>query len=394
MPSLKCSRCGYVFLLPGAKKQSTPKRKTKDEEAPRQPLLFDDDEPAPPAVDESKSLGADNFVMGEESHELGLPRWTGARPAAPRKPAAKVVEPEPPAATVPELLSDEDAPADDLLDDDVATPAPAAGDDLSEESDWSDESEDSDETDLPEESDQSEELELAEESEESDLAEEPDVLPEPMVASATVAASEELEHVFEEPPAERPRRRGRASQPPPPEAPAIAPWVVFAGLVVLGYGVLTWSLLAQPARADRWIGVLPGFARFEPTAVLARSLVVARLDGDYERLGDREPAFVARGEVVSNATVALHDVQIRGKLLDASGAVLAEKTVYCGATASSAVLNDLDSREVSVVQRIQPPPRFALPPGHVAPFIMVFVNPPTAATEVVASVVSAREIER
>lgn len=365
-------------------------------------MLFDDESP-PSAPSETKTLGEDDFVMGDDSHELGLPKWTGAR-----TPAARPSTPK-----APPPASPEPAPEPDLTfeDDDDETIAPQlvveseAEDEELESASEPDEAEDEgidaaadDETD-EETDDEDESFDASDEEEAADVSTAAE-FEEPAEAVEEPEEREDLEHVFEPPvpPPPTPRakapRRSRKSEPPSAPNPSLSPWIAFAAILVLAYAGVTWSLLAQPARADRWIGRLPGFGRFEPSTLLARSVVVAELEGRYERLGDREPAFVARGQVVSNASVSLNDVQVRGQLLATDGRVLAEKSVFCGATASSAVLSDLDSREVSILQRIQPPPRFALPPGQSAPFVLVFPDPPAEAAEVVASIQSASEIDR
>ncbi len=358
-------------------------------------MLFDD-EPPPPAQSETKTLGEDDFVMGDDSHELGLPKWTGARTPAARPSTPKAPPPAPPEPEPDLTFEDDDETTAPRL---VESPGvdeedvPGASEPDEAEDDGIDAAADDEPDDDAESFDATEDEEAAEVSAASAFEDGAEAVDEP-------DEREDLEHVFEPPapPPPPPRakapRRARKSEPTPVPAASLSPWIAFAAILVLAYAGLTWSLLAQPARADRWIGRLPGFGRFEPSTLLARSVVVAELEGRYERLGDREPAFVARGQVVSNASVSLHDVQIRGQLLAADGRVLAEKLVFCGATASSAVLSDLDSREVSILQRIQPPPRFALPPGQSAPFVLVFPDPPAEAAEVVASIQSASEIDR
>lgn len=369
-------------------------------------MLFDD-EPPPPAQSETKTLGEDDFVLGDDSHELGLPKWTGARTPAARPSTPKAAPPAPPEpAPEPDLTFEEDddetvAPSfvvESEVDDEELETASEQDEAEDEGSDAAADDETEEETD-EETDDEVESFDASDEEEAADVSTAAE-FEEPADEVEASEEQEELEHVFEPPapPPPTPRakapRRSRKNEPPPVSTPSLSPWIAFAAILVLAYAGVTWSLLAQPARADRWIGRLPGFGRFEPSTLLARSVVVAELEGRYERLGDREPAFVARGQVVSNASVSLNDVQVRGQLLAADGRVLAEKSVFCGATASSAVLSDLDSREVSILQRIQPPPRFALPPGQSAPFVLVFPDPPAEAAEVVASIQSASEIDR
>ena len=58
------------------------------------------------------------------------------------------------------------------------------------------------------------------------------------------------------------------------------------------------------------------------------------------------------------------------------------------------VLGDLDTREVTVLQRIQPPPRFAIHPGASSRFLVAFVDPPEDVARYTLEVVSASPIDR
>ena len=109
-----------------------------------------------------------------------------------------------------------------------------------------------------------------------------------------------------------------------------------------------------------------------------------------QRIKDGKDVFVISGKAVNTARTALHSVQITGKLLDATGKELEQKTIYCGNVISTKLLKDLSPREVSVLQTLNPPKRFMIEPGESSTFVIVFMDPPRAATEFSTQVVAAQ----
>jgi hypothetical protein len=164
--------------------------------------------------------------------------------------------------------------------------------------------------------------------------------------------------------------------------------------VLVAWLGFTWMLLTRPVLADRVLGVFPAFADIQEEAVLARSVHLDALEANYQLIGDRETAFVISGYATSTATQPVRDVQVRGRLLDAEGQVLDEKSVYCGAATTPPVLSDLDTREVTVLQRIKPPDRFAIAPGADARFLIAFVDPPDGVARYAVDIVAADSVPR
>ncbi len=377
-----------MFLLPGAKKQPTPKAKRKpsaggmDSQLPLGGDLWragelSKDKPSSEPFD-------DNFVVGDEGHEDD--------------------------PIVDETEGDEVDPSVDV------EARAGDGDDSGE---WFDEPALSDDPDEGERDDAAGDAEAREDEEEDvdvdessvdadspeDSREEDRADAMPAYAAPVDVDAPVADAAAEEPPADppaepkpTPRRRRKAPPLPPPPARSplsqFMPWVGFAVTIAIGFACTTWLFLARPVLADRVLATLPGFADLQESVLLSRQMHLSAVEGAYQLIGDRETAFVVSGYATSTAPFPVHDVKVRARLLGANGDVVAEKSIYCGVATTPPVLSDLDSREVSVLQRIQPPRRFAIAPGDDARFLVVFVDPPDGVARFALDVVSASAVRR
>lgn len=161
-------------------------------------------------------------------------------------------------------------------------------------------------------------------------------------------------------------------------------------LVVLAYAILARTLFASPALARQLLGSLPLIDTLAHGRRLAADMSLVGVHGSFQRLKNGKEVFVVSGDVVSVAPVTVSSVEVRGRLHDADGKVLAEKKIYCGNVVSTKILGDLTAREISVLQKLAPPRQFAIRPGDSAGFAIVFVDPPAGAVEFTAQVVDAR----
>jgi predicted Zn finger-like uncharacterized protein len=165
--------------------------------------------------------------------------------------------------------------------------------------------------------------------------------------------------------------------------------MLFLTATVAAYSVLTATLFTDPALWDRWLGNLPWVGTLRDDRLLTRKVALSEVTGSYQRIKDGKAVFVITGRAMNTAPVSLQGVQITGKLLDEAGRALEEKTIHCGNVISTKVLKDLTHREVSVLQTLSPPPRFMIEPGESSTFVIVFMEPPSAATTFAAQVVAA-----
>ncbi len=200
----------------------------------------------------------------------------------------------------------------------------------------------------------------------------------------------------------------RAAPPPPEEeagaAPAdrraergairersdVKPVFIFLLLVVAAYAVFTRALFASPAWCDRLVGRLPLIGTLGDERLLVRKVALSDVVGSYQRIKEGKEVFVITGKALNTASVALHGVQITGKLYDGTRRPLDQKTIYCGNVISAKVLKDLTPRELSILQRLSPPRRFVVEPGAPSTFVIVFMDPPREAVEFSTQVVAAQ----
>jgi len=169
---------------------------------------------------------------------------------------------------------------------------------------------------------------------------------------------------------------------------------IFLAIVVAGYAGFAAALIASPALGERVIGAitqrLPLLGGFGNERLLTRKVALTDIAASYQRIKEDTEVFMITGRAINTSPVALHSVQILGRLYDAAGQELERKTIYCGNAISTKVLKDLSPREVSVLQTLNPPSRFQIEPGQSATFVIVFMKPPPAAAEFSAQVVSAQ----
>jgi predicted Zn finger-like uncharacterized protein len=180
---------------------------------------------------------------------------------------------------------------------------------------------------------------------------------------------------------QEPRRRGTST---------VTPILIFLALVLVAYALLTRALFASPRLCDKLVGRLPLIGRLGDERLLTRKVALSDVVGTYQRIKDGKEVFVITGKALNTAPVALRSVQIAGRLYDAGGQALDEKVIYCGNVISAKVLKDLTPRELSILQRLSPPKRFMIEPGESSTFVIVFMDPPRAAAEFSARVVTAQ----
>ena len=179
----------------------------------------------------------------------------------------------------------------------------------------------------------------------------------------------------------RPRARTSSS---------ITPILIFLALVVVAYALLTRALFASPALCQKLVGRLPLINRLGDSRLLTRKVALSEVVGSYQRIKDGKEVFVITGKALNTAPLALHSVQIAGKLYNGGGQALDEKVIYCGNVVSAKMLKDLSPREVSILQKLSPPKRFMIEPGESSTFVIVFMDPPRDAAEFSAQVMAAQ----
>jgi len=334
-PMLKCSRCRHVFPAPRPKKQAASPKSSSGEDASLT-LPFDEsgwkDEPSAGGGDLTIPESEEQYTLEPESSsdELVIPAAPAPAPAAAppraeRRHERRVSPLRPAKPVAPEPIIDEPSAAHPTLD-------------FDDEQDG----------------------EVTVETPDFDA-------PSPSTRARGGG---------------RPRRgRGEARPPRHSERGKVWALMIFLAAVLGTYATLTRALFASPQLCDRLLSRVPLIGFLGDERLMTRKVALSDVVGTYQRIRDGKQVFVITGKAVNTAPMALHDVQIAGKLFGDQGQVLAEKVIFCGKSITIKMLKDMTQPEISILQSIRPMKGFAIEPGESSPFVIVFMDPPRQSAE-------------
>jgi len=114
------------------------------------------------------------------------------------------------------------------------------------------------------------------------------------------------------------------------------------------------------------------------------------VEGTYQQIKDERMVFIVSGRAINTSSEPLKGVQIESAVYDAGGKPIETKSIYCGNAMSLKIVKDLSTKEISLLQRLEPPKRFEIRPGESAGFSVVFLNPPRTLREFTARVAAAQ----
>jgi predicted Zn finger-like uncharacterized protein len=169
------------------------------------------------------------------------------------------------------------------------------------------------------------------------------------------------------------------------------PYLGFLAALVIVYALFALNLLNHPAQAEKLLGNVPviGDVLAEDHLLQIR-IQLQDVEGAYHQIKDDRLVFIVSGRAVNTSAEPLKGVQIESSLYDAGGKPIETKSIYTGNAMSLKIVKDLSSKEISLLQRLEPPKRFEIRPGESAGFSVVFLSPPSGAKEFTARVVAAQ----
>jgi len=148
-------------------------------------------------------------------------------------------------------------------------------------------------------------------------------------------------------------------------------------IVALIFVVLTVVIYAIPSASAELLRKMPVIGpEFVQTASLENRISISAVQSSYQTVKGGRQALVLTGTVKNNSDISLHTIQIGVRLLDASQQNLASSGVYCGTTLSPRMIGEMTPHELEFLQKLDPQKTFVLEPGHAAPFLMLFIDPP------------------
>ena len=167
-------------------------------------------------------------------------------------------------------------------------------------------------------------------------------------------------------------------------------FVALFALVAFGYGAMTMLIRSAPATAAEVLSRLPKIGdRFILPIAPARLVAMRDVHADYLRTKGGHTALVVTGIAENVGGKPLHAVQIAASLRDAAQRPLANRAVYCGNNLSATMVAQMTPHELEFFQKLDPPKAFTLDPSVTSPFVIVFIDPPSAVSRFDVSVASA-----
>ena len=177
---------------------------------------------------------------------------------------------------------------------------------------------------------------------------------------------------------------------PPAERSSARTWLVFSAVLVGTWANIALYLHGHGSEAISALAEIPVVGRpLTEDRALRRRVHLDQLRGVYHRIKDGQLVFIVSGRANNLSTGTLRGVQIESVLYDNAGESAATKSIYCGNAMSLKIVKNLSSKEISLLQRLEPPQRFEILTGQSAAFTVVFMNPPEEFREFSARVVAA-----
>jgi predicted Zn finger-like uncharacterized protein len=158
----------------------------------------------------------------------------------------------------------------------------------------------------------------------------------------------------------------------------------FVAIAFLGASAL---ICGEPAASARILGAAPQIGGYFARPIVPAMLVALHdVHSQYYALKGGHTALVISGTAQNVGPRPLHLVAIDADLIGASPRPVASQSVFCGNELSAKMLGEMTPREIEFSQGLSPPRTFALEPASSAPFLMVFIDPPTGAGKIRISV--------
>jgi predicted Zn finger-like uncharacterized protein len=154
----------------------------------------------------------------------------------------------------------------------------------------------------------------------------------------------------------------------------------FVAIAFLGASAL---ICDEPAASARILSQAPRIGDYFARPIVPAMLVTLHdVRSEYYTLKGGHVALVVTGNAQNVGSRPLHLVEIDANLLEDSAHPIASQTVYCGNELSAQMLGEMTPREIEFSQALSPQKTFAMEPSASAPFLMVFIDPPTGAGKI------------
>jgi hypothetical protein len=156
----------------------------------------------------------------------------------------------------------------------------------------------------------------------------------------------------------------------------------FLGVLVLGYASLSVYGRTHIEKTEAILARLPLVGpHFIASQFSTQHIVLSDLTSNLAVTKDSKQILAVSGKATNTAPVPASTIQIEGTLYDATGKVLSQQQTFCGTETARETLPNLTTREIGILQNLAPPKQFTVASGQSIRFLIVFVNPPAAVSE-------------
>jgi len=158
----------------------------------------------------------------------------------------------------------------------------------------------------------------------------------------------------------------------------------FVAVAFLGASAL---ICDEPVASARILSGAPRIGDYFARPIVPAMLVTLHdVRPEYYTLKGGHVALVITGTAQNVGNRPFHLVGIDADLIGAGAGPLASQSVYCGNELSAKMLAEMTPREIEFSQGLNPQKEFTMQPAASAPFLMVFIDPPTGAGKIRISV--------
>jgi hypothetical protein len=152
---------------------------------------------------------------------------------------------------------------------------------------------------------------------------------------------------------------------------------LFVAIVFLGASAI---ICDEPAASARILSGAPRIGEYFTRPIVPAMLVTLNdVRSEYYSLKGGHVALVITGTAQNVGNRPLHLVGIDADLIGVGANTVARQSVYCGNELSSTMLGEMTPREIEFSQGLSPQKTFTIMPSASAPFLMVFIDPPSGA---------------
>lgn len=158
----------------------------------------------------------------------------------------------------------------------------------------------------------------------------------------------------------------------------------FVAIAFLGASAL---ICDEPVASARILSGAPRIGDYFARPIVPAMLVTLHdVRSEYYSLKGGHVALVITGTAQNVGNRPLHLVAIDADLIGAGASPISSLSVYCGNELSATMLGEMTPREIEFSQGLSPQKTFTIEPSASAPFLMVFIDPPTGAGKIRISV--------